>query len=329
MVLVSVIMPAYNGTGTIRKALASIQAQTYTSIEIVVVDDQSTDGTYELLREIAAQDHRLKLCRTPRNLGAGGARKMAMEHVTGDWITIMDTDDWCEPNRIEAMLNAALSLGADMVIDNLQIFDHAQGKIVRRTCYCSARKAVQLSPQDVFRMDNPLRQDSIGYCKPLTRSAFLRAHGLTYWGQYRNNEDFIFLTETMLCGAMTFVIPEAYYIYRHRVSPTTRKISPTSHSAHDTSVLIAQATDELLEKYKLSLSTKSRGELLRRKKIFLTSHVAGLQTILIRQGRIAPAMALFIKWPSLWNYRAIGFFNRLRRALYAVQTVAPYRVRKR
>jgi hypothetical protein len=84
----------------------------------------------------------------------------------------------------------------------------------------------------------------------------------------------------------------------------------------DTALLIASACDALLAKYGINMSGESRHELARRKKIFLTSRVAGAQTSLFRQGHVNKAMRLFIKHPSLFGYRAAGMRKRIETALH-------------
>ena len=76
---VSVIIPTFNNVGTIGRAIKSAQSQTLHNIEIVIVDDASTDGTYDLASSLAATDPRIKLTRLRKNVGAGGARNTALD----------------------------------------------------------------------------------------------------------------------------------------------------------------------------------------------------------------------------------------------------------
>ena len=315
MTRISAIMAAYNAIRTVGKAIGSLQDQMFTDWEIVAVDDCSTDGTYEFLQAAAAKDCRIKLFRTNQNLGQAVAGKMAIEEATGEWITILDADDWYSPGRLEALHKWATLLKADMVIDNLLIFDHALGKVVTQTNYGVKDAVTELTADDLFRLDNPLQRNAIGYCKPFVRTSFLRQHNINYWGKYRTNEDFTLLSEIVLCGAKALIVPGAYYVYVHRISPTTRKVSPSSHMPDDTGLVVAETCDTLLEKYAPMMSAKARRELVRRKKIFLTSSVAWKQTALVKQGQFNKALELFFKHPSLFGYRAIGIGNRLRKAL--------------
>jgi succinoglycan biosynthesis protein ExoO len=114
MSLVSIILATHNNENTIGKAVASAQGQTLQHIEIIIVDDGSTDSTYDHVSRLAAGDPRIKCVRLQQNLGPGGARNAALARATGEWISILDGDDWYEPNRLEVLLRAAYDHKADL-----------------------------------------------------------------------------------------------------------------------------------------------------------------------------------------------------------------------
>jgi glycosyltransferase involved in cell wall biosynthesis/Fe2+ transport system protein FeoA len=107
--LVTVIVPAYNATGTIRTALDSLRAQTWPHLEILVVDDASTDATAEVVASYAARDPRIRLIRTGRNGGTYVARNLALQAATGEFVTCHDTDDWSHPEKIEQQVRHLLA----------------------------------------------------------------------------------------------------------------------------------------------------------------------------------------------------------------------------
>lgn len=96
---ITVIMPAYNAEKTILKAVTSILNQTWTNIELIVVDDCSTDNTYKILKGI--KDERLKVIKNKENVGAYVSKNIALKKATGDFVTGHDSDDWAHPQRIE------------------------------------------------------------------------------------------------------------------------------------------------------------------------------------------------------------------------------------
>lgn len=101
---VSILIPAYNSEDTLRVAVRSLLQQTLTNIEILVVDDCSTDGTFELIRKLADEDPRVVPLRNERNSGAYVARNHGLRHATGEFVTVHDADDWSHPQRLEVQL---------------------------------------------------------------------------------------------------------------------------------------------------------------------------------------------------------------------------------
>jgi len=104
--LVSVIIPAYNSEKYITSTLDSVLAQTYKNLEVIVVDDGSTDGTVEVVREYEQAGI---ICLTQKNKGACAARNFGYAHATGDFIQFLDADDIIAPNKIEYQLKQLLA----------------------------------------------------------------------------------------------------------------------------------------------------------------------------------------------------------------------------
>ena len=113
--LISVIIPAYNVEKYILKCLESIIKQTYSNIEIILVDDGSTDKTAEICDEYAKKDDRIKVIHT-ENRGVSEARNKGLENVKGDWITFVDSDDWIEENFCEVLLKKTKDYDADIAL---------------------------------------------------------------------------------------------------------------------------------------------------------------------------------------------------------------------
>ncbi|AST93374.1 hypothetical protein BC6307_19955 [Sutcliffiella cohnii] len=105
---ISIIIPAYNSADSIHIALESLLKQTLSNIEIIVVDDCSQDNTIEVVTEYTKRDNRIKLIKKEINQGAYMARNTALGHVTGDYITIHDGDDWSHSQKLELQLQAIL-----------------------------------------------------------------------------------------------------------------------------------------------------------------------------------------------------------------------------
>jgi glycosyltransferase involved in cell wall biosynthesis len=97
---ISVLMPAHNAEETLGMAIESVLAQNWTNLELVVVDDGSTDGTWAIIQAYAARDARVVALKHERNRGAYAARNTALREATGDFVTVHDSDDWSHPEQI-------------------------------------------------------------------------------------------------------------------------------------------------------------------------------------------------------------------------------------
>lgn len=105
-VLVSVVLCTYNGEKFLRPQLDSILAQSWTNLELLVVDDASTDQTVSILKEYSQKDKRLKYTVNPRNLGYNANFEKAFTMAAADYIAISDQDDIWEPSKLETMMFA-------------------------------------------------------------------------------------------------------------------------------------------------------------------------------------------------------------------------------
>lgn len=105
--LVSVIVPVYNVSEYLLECIQSIAAQTYHNIEIILVDDGSTDGSGLICDELACRDSRIASLHK-ENGGLSDARNYGLSHCHGEWVSFVDSDDWVSPVFIEALLQAAV-----------------------------------------------------------------------------------------------------------------------------------------------------------------------------------------------------------------------------
>ena len=99
--LVSILIPTYNSVDFVEDTVRSIMNQTYTNIEIVIVDDASTDGTMKILEKLSKEDKRIKLLQNKKNLGITDNMNNGIHKCNGKYIAILDGDDWAYPYRIE------------------------------------------------------------------------------------------------------------------------------------------------------------------------------------------------------------------------------------
>ena len=118
---VSIIIPVYNAEKYIEKCIFYIIDQTLKDIEILIVNDGSTDNSKQILSDICITDERITLINQP-NLGISEARNAALKQAKGNYIGFVDADDWVEPDMFETMFLRALKVNADIVICNANNF---------------------------------------------------------------------------------------------------------------------------------------------------------------------------------------------------------------
>lgn len=117
MDLISVVVPVYNSEKYLNRCVSSIIGQTYQDLQVILVDDGSTDQSPELCNEWAKQDSRVTVIHQS-NAGVSAARNIGLRAATGTFILQVDSDDYIAPQTVETLMNAANKTGADMVICN-------------------------------------------------------------------------------------------------------------------------------------------------------------------------------------------------------------------
>jgi len=112
---VSVIIPCYNSEKHLQKAVDSVFKQSLESIEIILVDDGSTDKTPALLQQLKMEDLRVEVITHPKNMGLGAARNSGMEKAAGEYLFFLDSDDYIHPNTFEVLYEKAKEENLDIL----------------------------------------------------------------------------------------------------------------------------------------------------------------------------------------------------------------------
>ena len=216
-IAVSVIIPAYNTEQYIAKAISSALEQTLKNIEVIVVDDCSTDNTVEVVESF--DDPRLKLIKNPTNLGAGGARNNAIKAAQGKWIAVLDSDDWYAPQRLETLVSIAEQKNADFIADNSYLIEDGVSTPWSTIISESGQKLTTITQFNVaeFILSDVEGKPGLqlGFTKPLFKREFLNKNHIEYQ-DIKVTQDFWFDMECFLHGAKFFLVPEPYYFYRAR-----------------------------------------------------------------------------------------------------------------
>ena len=120
---VSVIIPCYNVAGFLSRCMDSLRMQTLADLQIICVNDCSTDNTAEMLKVAMLRDPRIEIYKTPKNSGPGVARNLGMKHATGEYIGFIDPDDWVEFDWYEKLYNAATREHAQYAVGQMKLAD--------------------------------------------------------------------------------------------------------------------------------------------------------------------------------------------------------------
>lgn len=213
---VSVIMPVYNAAGTLAVAVRSVLEQSLDRLEIILVDDGSSDGSPDLARTLAEEDPRVRTYQHPGNRGQSAARNLALSRSRGRWIALVDADDEIRPDRLRNLADSGDALGADFIADSVEFAGilHQGTPTHLRACNTPDGQPRFLTLEAVLESDIPLNGlCSYGYLKPLIRRSFLNRWRLHYDEELRFSEDLNLYAQALLCGARFVLDPRTAYVY--------------------------------------------------------------------------------------------------------------------
>ncbi len=239
---VSILLPAYNSEDTILHALESAQSQTLADIEIIVIDDASTDRTVELVLGRRQTDARIRLCSREINGGPAAARNMGLAVARGEWIALLDADDMMTPVRLERLLARAKDTDV-LVADNLNMYDlHADAVVRLGIDPLLIGHELRLNCESFVARCTSDKPDAVdfGLLKPLIRRSHLQKHAISYDETMRYAEDFRFYLDTLLAGGSLLILPDAYYRYTERLGSISKRKSGVSRTRARYDLLEAQ-----------------------------------------------------------------------------------------
>ncbi|MFD6534463.1 glycosyltransferase [Streptomyces sp. NPDC060184] len=205
-VWVTVVIPAYNAAATIGKALQSAVNQTYELVEIVIVDDASTDDTLDIVKSFAGTNPRVRVLRRPTNSGGVGApRNMGIAQAAGEYVMFLDADDELPPRACELLLAGALESGSDITAGKAVRVNRATGETEgwAPEVYAMRRTVPGL---DEFPL---MLNDPIAAAK-LYRVAFLRGSGVWFPEGVFYEDTYFSTTAGCLADGMTVITDPVY-----------------------------------------------------------------------------------------------------------------------
>ena len=205
---VSIIIPVYNAQLYIRECLDSLLRQTLTDFEIICVDDGSKDSSLAILKEYKNKDGRIKIITQP-NTGAGAARNVGMAAAKGDYISVLDADDFFKPNMLEVLYNTATKEKTDVVVCGYSIFDDRK----KKNCQDLPPSVIKVGKPDDFG-DDLLSMQSPNAWTKFYKASFIKKYKLQFDNvPYCNDMAFVF--SSMFCASKIASIPDILVNYRY------------------------------------------------------------------------------------------------------------------
>lgn len=218
---VSFIIAAYNAEETLGRAIDSALGQGGVSMEVIVVDDCSTDRTRDIAE--AYTDPRVRLVALPRNGGPAAARNAGFDVATGRWISILDSDDALRPDRLARMIARAERSEAQIAVDNLDVVRENSEQYYTMFPDEMLARLPEITLADFIASNVIFRSEhNFGYMKPIFERAFIERHELRFDETLKIGEDYILLASALARGGKCVVEPMAGYIYYIRQGSISR-----------------------------------------------------------------------------------------------------------
>ena len=235
MVKMSVIVPVYNVEEYLPECLDSLISQTLSDIEIICVNDGSTDNSLEILKKYGQKDSRIKVV-SQVNAGVSEARNTAIKAVTGEYVAMVDPDDWLEKDMLEKLYLEAVKKNADIV--ECDFYEH------RELCVDNL-KIRRLKPKINFLTDLKIKRGILYSWRDIKKKILsIRAYVWNkiyrtdliknqIWFEGRLGEDYYFVVEAFLKANKIVYYNKPLYHYRKRnmsLSATTQKLQNVEFS---------------------------------------------------------------------------------------------------
>jgi glycosyltransferase involved in cell wall biosynthesis len=257
---VSAIIPVYNVAPYLAQCLDSVLGQTFTDLEVICVDDGSTDASPEILADYARKDSRLRVFSQEQG-GPARARNLALAQAAGEYIAFVDGDDYLGREALEKSL-PHLTAEVDYVCFGANVFGQAPASRLRReNLYCNPAYKGLKGLVEVN--ETVIKGTNVHLWNKIFRRSLIDRYSLSFPGGLFYQDAFFTLAYLLLCRR-GYYLPERFYNYRLR---------PDSTMGHTRQGDFERASDHLLVIQELFRFMKDRG-LLTGREAFLTNYMA-------------------------------------------------------
>ena len=206
MTKVSVIIPVYNNERFIETCIESVRRQTLREIEIILINDGSTDKSGEIMKKLAEKDARIKLF-SQENMGVAVARNKGIENAGGEYLTFVDGDDYIASDYLEVLYDCAQKKDADMVICGITFVD-TRGKVLKKIV---PGEYVRFQKEEwVFRIS--------AVCSHFYRREMWYQYGIKFQEGERGEDMPVSLFFSAMCSKIYLLSISGYYYVQHSSS---------------------------------------------------------------------------------------------------------------
>lgn len=266
---VSVIIPVYNTELYLIQCLDSLVNQTLKEIEIICIDDGSTDNSLQILQNYMSKDKRL-IVKKQKNMGPGMARNEGIRKAQGKYIIFLDSDDWFEPNFLEEMVKRAEETNADIVICKADEFDTNTQRRFSGEWMLKKRflPGTLFSP---FTISDHIFQFTYGMAwDKLYRTDYILKSKIEF-PALANSEDLVFVFPSLLCAERIAVYPQTFI--HHRINRNS-SVSNSREKNPDAPYQAFQMVKNILEEK--NLTPKFKRSFLNWAMEFLIWHISNM-----------------------------------------------------
>lgn len=215
-ILISVIIPVYNILDCLERCVQSVMNQTYKNLDIILVDDGSTDGTAALCDDLSKKDNRIRVFHK-KNGGSSSARNLGIRQAKGDYIGFVDSDDFIDEKMYETLLLAVLKNNLKMAQISRDEIDHNGNKL---SDVCIPPKKEIIQTDDEILKQLLLHKGDCSFCTRLTQKDIFKNRSFP---EGKLNEDFFLLTSMLTDIKRIVILPQQYYHVFYRIGSNTRK----------------------------------------------------------------------------------------------------------
>lgn len=219
--LISIIIPVYNGEKHIKECLSTIMNQSYTNIEIIVVNDGSKDKTSKIVDELSKIDKRIKLI-NKANTGVSDSRNTGIKSANGDYIMFLDSDDFINNKCIENLVPNLIK--NDIVLFGFKV----NGSSNRKNDTKELKKINSFDSKSVLEKIICVKNCIYGYVwRAIFSRKLLLENNLMFSYGIRISEDYLFLVQSIYYSNNIYIDSSEYYIYNVNEGSTTVKYIPS------------------------------------------------------------------------------------------------------